>query len=62
MSDKDSPKGKDTERPVGRPPLEFPAPIPDTPENVAKAMFAVNPKATGFEWDYKKKAADKRGE
>ena len=29
---------------VGRPPLKFPEPIPDTPENIAKAFMRSKPK------------------
>ena len=28
--------------------------IDDTPENVAKALFEVNPNEEGFEWEYMK--------
>lgn len=28
--------------------------IKDTPENVAKSLFAVNPNKEGFEWEYMK--------
>lgn len=28
--------------------------VDDTPENVAKALFKVNPNEEGFEWDYMK--------
>ena len=30
--------------------------IDDTPENVAKALFTVNPNEKGFEWEYMKQA------
>lgn len=46
MNDKPKPKRK-----RGRPPLEFPERIDDTPENIAKAMFGVKPKQRG-EWKY----------
>ena len=32
---------KPTGKPRGRPPLKMPEPIPDSPENVARALFAV---------------------
>ncbi|MDE0621580.1 MAG: hypothetical protein OXH83_07925 [Bryobacterales bacterium] len=32
---------KPTGKPRGRPALPMPEPIPDTPENVAKALFAL---------------------
>lgn len=32
---------KPTGKPRGRPPLKMPEPIPDSPENVAGALFAV---------------------
>ena len=41
-------------RPVGRPPLEMPDPIPDTWENVAKALVVTTPKKPD-EWEYLKK-------
>ena len=31
-------------RPVGRPPLEMPEQIPDTPENIARAVLNTKPK------------------
>ena len=38
----------------GRPPVkEMPEPIPDTPENVAKALLTTPPKKED-EWEYKK--------
>lgn len=37
---------------VGRPPNPMPEPIPDTPENVARAVLNTRPKK---EWDYLKK-------
>ena len=36
----------------GRPPLQFPEPIDAEPSDVAKAIFRVNTKAPGFEWQY----------
>lgn len=47
----DNPDSPNPKRPVGRPPLEFPKPIDDTPENVAKLMFGVKPKKKE-EWRY----------
>ena len=38
----------------GRPPLQFPEPIDADPSDVAKAIFRVNTKAPGFEWEYDK--------
>ena len=40
-------------RPVGRPPLEFPDPIPDTPENIARVVLNTKPKKRG-EWRFEK--------
>ena len=45
-------------RSVGRPPLEFPDSIPDTPENIARAVLNTKPKGHG-EWRFEKKNADK---
>ena len=39
----------DKKRPVGRPQLEFPEPIPDTPVNVAKSIFRLKPNKPSFE-------------
>lgn len=36
--------------------------IDDTPENVAKSLFTLNPNEEGFEWDYLKKKQEVRGE
>ena len=44
---------KRTGRPMGRPPLPMPDPIPDTPENVARALFNTPPTPEGG-WDYLK--------
>ncbi len=41
-------------RPVGRPPLELPDPIPDTPENIARAVLNTKPKKRG-EWLFEKR-------
>lgn len=41
-----------TKKPAGRPPNPMPNPIPDTPENVARAVLNTRPKK---EWDYLKK-------
>ena len=38
-------------KPRGRPPLPMPEPIPDTPENVAKAVLNTRPKKRD-EWQY----------
>ena len=38
---------------MGRPPLSMPDPIPDTPENVARALFSAPPTPEGG-WDYLK--------
>ena len=48
MTDKDKPK-----RPRGRPPVDrpMPEPIPDTPENIARAIMQGPPKK---DWDYLK--------
>lgn len=59
MNDKDSPKDKDTKRPRGRPPLEFPEPIDDTPENIAKIIMMDKPKKKD-EWRYWQEHLDKR--
>ena len=40
-------------RPVGRPPLEFPDPIPDTPENIAQVVLNTKPKRRGA-WRFEK--------
>ena len=48
-------------RPVGRPPLEFPDPIPDTPENIARAVLNTKPKRRG-EWRFEKKSRKGGGE
>ena len=42
---------KDSRNPVGRPAKPMPPPIPDTPENVAKAILFSPPKR-GEDWDY----------
>lgn len=38
-------------KPRGRPPLPMPEPIPDTPENVARAVLNTRPKKMD-EWQY----------
>ena len=43
-------KGRKRGRPVEKP---IPAPIPDTPENVARALLTTPPKDEG-DWDYLK--------
>ena len=45
-----------TKRRIGRPvekPMLMPDPIPDTPENIARAVLTTPPKARD-EWDYLK--------
>ena len=42
------------EKPRGRPPLPMPEPIPDTPENIARAIMRRPPKR---DWDYLKRAS-----
>ena len=50
MTEKDEQK-----RPRGRPPVyPMPEPIPDTPENIAKAILSTPPKKDS-EWEYLKK-------
>ena len=39
----------------GRPPKPMPEPIPDTPENVARALLSTPPKKRD-EWDYLKQS------
>ena len=39
----------------GRPPKPLPEPIPDTPENVARALLTTPPKAE-HEWKYLRKS------
>ena len=41
------------QRPVGRPPLEFPESIPDTPENIARVVLNTKPKRRR-EWRFEK--------
>lgn len=48
------------QRPVGRPPLELPEPIPDTPENIARVVLNTNPKKRG-EWRFEKERRKKSG-
>ncbi len=43
-------------RPRGRPPRQMPEPIPDTPENIMRAILSTPPKKDS-EWEYTKKAA-----
>ena len=50
MKKKSSPKAK---RPQGRPPKPMPEQIPDTPENIMRALLATPPKKA-HEWDYMK--------
>ena len=41
------------DRPVGRPPLEMPDMIPDTPINVARKVLTTKPKRAG-QWRYQR--------
>ncbi len=41
----------------GRPPKPLPEPIPDTPENIARAIMQGPPKA---EWDFEREAQARR--
>ncbi len=47
-------KPKQIRRKKRQPYEEITLRIDDTPENVAKAMFKLNPAKPGFEWDYMK--------
>ena len=48
-------KTKRTRRPKGRPPVnEWPEQIPDTPENIARAILTTPPKKND-EWEYMKR-------
>ena len=47
MPEEKKPRGRPTEK-------EMPSPIPDTPDNVARAIMQSPPKKT---WDYLKKSA-----
>ena len=47
MNEEKKPRGRPVEK-------KMPPPIPDTPENVARAIVQVPPKKT---WDYLKKSA-----
>ena len=44
---------------MGRPPLPMPDPIPDTPENVARALFKTPPNPPGG-WNYLKEHKAKK--
>ncbi len=46
-------------RPRGRPEKPLPNPIPDTPENVMRAILNTPPKRDD-EWDYLKKRESRR--
>ena len=46
-------KGKSKKK-RGRPALEMPEPIPDTPENIARALLTTPPKKRN-EWEFLKK-------
>ncbi len=54
------PKKQQPKRKRGRPPLQFPEPIDADPSDVAKAIFRVNTKAPGFEWQYEKQGKKKQ--
>jgi len=56
MSAKNDDKQDKPKRPVGRPPLEMPPLIPDTPENIAWAVLNTKPKKRG-EWRFEQKKA-----
>ena len=43
---------KEAKKPIGRPPKPMPESIPDTPENVAKALLTTPPKKQ-TEWKYR---------
>ena len=45
-------------RSVGRPPLELPEPIPDSPENIARVVLNTKPRRRG-EWRFEKRRARK---
>ena len=47
-------------RPVGRPPLELPDPIPDSPKNIARIISHTKPKGRG-NWRFEKKRSGKGG-
>ena len=46
---------KRSPRPLGRPAKPLPERIPDTPENIMRALVSTPPKKDG-EWDYLKQA------
>lgn len=48
-------------RPVGRPPLELPESIPDTPENIARAIVGAKPKKRG-EWRFEKEHRENKND
>ena len=45
-------------RPVGRPPLELPEPILDSPENIARVVLSTKSKRRG-EWRFEKRRRNK---
>ena len=51
------PEQKSAKRKVGRPPRPMPEQIPDTPENVARAILNT-PKKKSDEWDYNRRRKD----
>ena len=57
---KPTPRDEAPKRPVGRPPLELPELIPDTPENIAKTIVGSKPKKRG-EWRFEKNRRRKKG-
>jgi hypothetical protein len=52
-------KKEASERSVGRPPMEMPDMIPDTPTNVARKVLTTKPKKNG-QWRYQQ-ARNTRG-
>ena len=51
-------KSKKQKRKLGRPPKPMPEPIPDTPENIARALFS--PPKDAEEWRYLEGQRDER--
>lgn len=52
--DVEEPLEPSPKRPVGRPPLELPDSIPDTPENIARVVLNTKPKKR-WEWRFERK-------
>ena len=46
-------------KPVGRPPMEMPEMIPDTPTNVARKVLTTKPKKSG-QWRYQRTRKSRR--